>query len=207
MVGIQPRNTIKPKNKLRMVRVNKDILAKYNLFEELHRNEKVLSNHVIILGHKKNNSRWLMGSSPVSHLTVNEEIVFIVEQSKRDSKYGFKLRCEALTNEPFFRFDSDGPAHRNSSSKIPLDQQSISTPHFNTYDSQGKLIAYKGSILEKEKEAKAIVEDINFGASMFFLESNTILPNGSYPNISEIAMALNFEGTIMDTNFDQIDFT
>lgn len=190
-----------------MIRINKDILTKYDLFEDLHKNEKILSSHTIILDQKGNNSRWLIGSSQVNHKTVKDELIFIVEQSKRDSKYGFKLRCEALTNEPFFRFDSDGPAHRNSSPEIPLDQQLISTPHFNTYDSQGKLIAYKGSILEQEKEAKAIVEDINFGVSLFCQESNTMLANGTYPNISEKVPELDFESTIIDTNFDQIDFT
>lgn len=190
-----------------MIRVNKDILAKYDLFEELHTKEKVLSSHTIILDQKKNNSRWLLGSSKVVHKTINEEVLLIVEQSKRDSKYGLKLRCEALTNEPFFRFDSDGPPHRNSFPEVPLDQQSISTPHFNTYDNKGRLVAYKGSILDKEEEAKAIVEDINFGASLFCQESNTALSDGAYPNILEKTLELSFEGTIIDTNFDQIDFT
>lgn len=190
-----------------MIKVNKDILAKYDLFVELHENEKILSSHTIILDPKKNNSRWLMGSSEVSHKTVKEKLVFVVEQSTRDSKYGFKLRCGALTKEPFFRFDSDGPAHRNSFAEIPLDQQLVSTPHFNTYDSQGVLIAYKGKILEQEKEANAVAEDINFGVSLFCQESNTMLENGSYPNILEKVLELNLEGKIVETNFDQIDFT
>ena len=137
-----------------MHKINKEIKDQFDFFTELVKLEKIVLSKSIQLVPKKNNARWLTGQSVIQHKTISEDILLIVERSKRDSKYGIKLRCPSLTNEPFFRFDSDGPAHRNDFPNIPLDEQSVTTPHFNSYEEDGKPIAYKNDILKKEINLK-----------------------------------------------------
>ncbi len=188
-----------------MNRTNKEIKNNPKFFQELLQEKKIVLNNTIQLDHKRNNVIWVIGQSNVQHTSINDEILLIIEQSKRESKYGIKLRCLACTQEPFFRFDSDGPAHRNSFPEIPLDEQSITTPHFNTFNNDGKPFAYKNATLKKEKETKAIEDDINFGVSLFCMESNTALSDGNFPNIAEKKPEIAFE-VAKTINFDHINF-
>jgi len=130
-----------------MNRINKDIKDQFDFFTELISIDKIVLTKTIQLEPKKSNVKWLTGQSNIQHQTISDDIFFFIERSKRDAKYGFKLRCPSLTSVPFFRFDSDGPAHRNNLPDIPLEEQSITTPHFNSYNKDGKPIAYKNGIL------------------------------------------------------------
>lgn len=188
-----------------MNRTNKDIRDHFDFFSELLSVDKIVLTKTIHLEPKKSNAKWLTGQCLVQHETINEDILFAVERSKRDSKYGIKLRCDKLTGEPFFRFDSDGPAHRNCFPEIPLEEQSITTPHFNSYKENGKPIAYKNDILKNEKEARIISKDVNFGVSLFCMESNTKLLTGDFPTVSDKAPEFEF-AAIQNINFDNISF-
>src|SRR5690606_11377651 len=128
------------------------IKDQFHFFTELVSVDKIVLTKTIQLESKKSNAKWLTGQSSIQHQTISDDIIFFVERSKRDSKYGIKLRCPSLTNEPFFRFDSDGPAHRNDFPEIPLEEQSVTTPHFNSFREDGKPIAYKNETLKNEKE-------------------------------------------------------
>jgi len=167
--------------------------------------EKIVLTEMIQLEPKKSNAKWLSGQSNVQHQTISEGIILLVERSKRDSKYGIMLRCPSLTNEPFFRFDSDGPAHRNDFPDIPLEEQSVTTPHFNSFQENGKSIAYKNETLKKENEAKSIAEDINFGVSLFCMETNSKLEGGGFPSVVDKEPELAFD-SIQNINFDNISF-
>lgn len=188
-----------------MNRNNKEIKDNPELFTELVKTEKLILTDTIQLGHKENNVNWKVGQTNVKHLTISEDMVLIVEQSKRESKYGVKLRCSNFTKEPFFRFDSDGPAHRNDFPEIPLEEQSITTPHFNTYKNDGKPFAYKNETLKKSNESKAIVSDINFGVSLFCMETNSKLNTGDFPIVVDRQREFEF-GELQDINYDQINF-
>lgn len=188
-----------------MNNINKYIKEKFDFFKELVYIDKIVLANIIQLEPKKSNVKWLTGRSIVQHRTINDEIVFFVERSKRDSKYGIKLHCPSFTNEPFFRFDSDGPAHRNDFPNIPLEEQSVTTPHFNSYKEDGKPIAYKNKVLRIESEAKMIAEDINFGVSLFCMETNTKLKSGEFPEIIDKVPELDFN-QVQNINFDNITF-
>lgn len=188
-----------------MNRANKEIRDKFDLFNELLHVDKTITTKEILLTPKKSNAVWLKGQSSVIHKTISDEISFIVERSKRDSKYGIKLLCNSLTGEPFFRFDSDGPAYRNDFPEIPLEEQSVTTPHFNSFNVNGKSIAYKNQTLKKEKEAQHIAEDINFGVSLFCMESNSKLSNGDFPVVVDKEPEFKFTA-FESINFDNISF-
>lgn len=188
-----------------MNRTNKDIRDHFDFFRELLSVSKIVLTKTIQLEPKKSNAKWLKGQCSVQHETINDDISFAVERSKRDSKYGIKLRCPSLTDEPFFRFDSDGPAHRNDFPEVPLEEQSVTTPHFNTYKENGKPIAYKNDTLKNEKEAQIIAADVNFGVSLFCMESNIKLSTGDFPAVSDKAPEFEF-AAIQNINFDNISF-
>lgn len=188
-----------------MNRVNSDIRDQFDFFTELLKSNKIVLSKIIQLETKKSNIFWLTGQSNVHHETISDDIIFFVERSKRDSKYGIKLRCPSLTVEPFFRFDSDGPAHRNDLPNIPLEEQSVTTPHFNSYNEDGKQMAYKNETLKKENEVKIIVEDINFGVSLFCLETKSKLSTGDFPTIIDKEPEFDFKG-LQDNGFDHITF-
>lgn len=188
-----------------MIKSNKEIRDQYDFFRELLVENKIVTNKTIQIETKKSNSKWLIGTSNLEHETITDEIIFIVERNKRDSKYGIKLRCSTLTKEPFFRFDSDGPAHRNDDSQIPLEEQSVTTPHFNSFQKDGKPIAYKNETLKKEKEAEIIAADINFGVSLFCMETNSKLNTGDFPTVLDKNPEIEFDGN-ESVNFDNINF-
>lgn len=188
-----------------MNRTNKDIRDQYDLFIELLSNQKTVLSDTIQLAPKGNNVKWLSGQSNVQHQTINDSISFIVERSKRDSKYHIKLRCLSLTNEPFFRFDSDGPAHRNFTPDIPLEEQSVTTPHFNTFKEGGESIAYKNLTLKNETEAQIIADDLNFGVSLFCVESKSKLSTGEFPKIVDCEPEIDFS-EVQTINYDIISF-
>lgn len=187
-----------------MSKANQEIKNNIKLFNHLRTDMKVVSDSQIQLTPKKSNVRWLNGVSSVKHEIVND-ITLIVERNIRDRKYGVKLHCNTLCSEPFFRFDSDGPAHRNSDTNTPLEKQIVTTPHFNTFDGFGKPIAYKNDALNKEKDSVIIANDINFGVALFCIESNCKLIDGKYPNVIDKIQEIEFDENISLT-LDQIKF-
>ncbi|MBU2947410.1 hypothetical protein [Zobellia uliginosa] len=166
-----------------MSKVNNEVKDNYELLQKLTYGPKNLATDLIILQPKKNNLDWLKQSAKIDHLIIDENITLIVEKKLSLYKYGIKLHCPNFTEKPYFRFDSDGPAHRNKT-ELPLSEQKITTPHFNTYDDKGQEFAYKSDALKSEEDAKAIVENLDFGISHFFHETN-IETNGKaeYPEI------------------------
>lgn len=188
-----------------MNRTNKEIKDNPDFFNELLKTNKIVLTQTIPLESKRNNIMWKIGQSNVQHLTIDEDITLIIEKSKRESKYGIKLRCSSFTQEPFFRFDSDGPAHRNDFPEIPLEEQSITTPHFNTFREDGKTFAYKNETLKISTKAEIIAGDINFGISLFCMETNSMLASGDFPTVVDREPEFEFENP-QDINFDQINF-
>lgn len=154
-----------------MSKLNLDVRDNYEYFQELSYEEKNLVTNSIVLEEKKNNKDWLKQSVKIDHSTINENITLIVEKKQSLYKYGIKLHCPNFTEKPYFRFDSDGPAHRNKT-ELPLSEQIITTPHFNTYDEKGQEFAYKSKTLKSEKDAQAIIDNLDFGISHFFQETN-----------------------------------
>ncbi|TCK67207.1 hypothetical protein DFQ05_0980 [Winogradskyella wandonensis] len=166
-----------------MSKINLDVRDNYEYFEELTYSEKNIKDNPIILEPKRNNRDWLKQSTKVDHSTIEENIKLIIEKKLSLYKYGIKLHCPSFTEKPYFRFDSDGPAHRNKTDQ-PLNEQLITTPHFNSFDKKGQEFAYKSDVLKSEEDAKAIVENLDFGISHFFQETNLKLNNGEeFPEI------------------------
>lgn len=188
-----------------MNKINIEVRDNFEYFKDLSYEEKNISTNPIILVPKRNNRDWLKKTIKIDHLTIEENITLIVEKKLSFYKYGIKLHCPNFTEKPYFRFDSDGPAHRNKT-ELPLSKQIITTPHFNTFDAKGQEFAYKSDTLKSEKDAKAIVDNLDFGISHFFQETN-IKTNGKaeYPEIKVDEPEL-FEVELKTDPLNGIDF-
>ena len=164
--------------------INTDIKNKYAFYKDLLEKRKSIFESIIDIKEVYNNANYLEEKSETKHSTLNNQIDFIVTVKKNNYKYfQFKLRCKDLTDTPFFRYDSDGIAHRNYVNKeTPLKEQQITTPHFHNFNKEGLLLAYKTKSLLNEKE-RAALEDINLCVTHYFQESNIRLNKEDYPTI------------------------
>jgi len=164
--------------------IDKDIKNKYAFYQDLLEKRKSIFESVIDIKEISNNANYLEEKSETTHSTLNNLIDLIVTVKKNDYKYfQFKLRCKDLSETPFFRYDSDGIAHRNYENKDKiLKEQQVTTPHFHHYNEDGLLLAYKTKSLLNEKEREAL-EDINLCITHYFQESNIRLNKEDYPTI------------------------
>ena len=174
-----------------MNKQNYEIKDNFQLFEKLCNEVKIIEDEKILLVEKSNNKKWLEGDSHCI-LNSNKNLFLIVEKQKLDKKYHIKFRCSDLSKVPFFRFDSDGPAHRNNDETIPLEKQRVTTPHFNSFNKDGYSVAYKNEILNDQEKSEIISNDINFGISLFCQESNSQLIDSNFPIIFENEQTLDF---------------
>ena len=70
----------------------------------------------------------------------------------RLKSFKFRLFCDEFMQEPCYRFDSDGPFHRNPDhSGVTLVQRQVATPHFHKFDEKGRVVAYKTERLVDEE--------------------------------------------------------
>jgi len=191
-----------------MNKINHDVKNSFELFSKLRDENKIIISSDITFEVKENNAKWEKWKSDIDHQICEYDIEFIVEVQKGTSKYGVKLHCKNFTKQPYFRFDSEGPSHRNYSIEIPLEEQSVSTPHFNSFDLNGYSIAYKNDVLKSETESKAIQEDLNFGVALFCDETNTKLENKKYPQFKRQDLLLDLSDVKSVPNFftDNITF-
>lgn len=170
-----------------MGKINKDIRDNYPKYDELVKGYKESSLKVIELSERrKNHPNTRQRIIEVTHEKHSEEIKLIVESKIEDKQsFKFKLRAEKFTAEPYFRFDSDGPAHYNKSEAIPLAEQKIDTPHFNAYNEKGKGIAYQTNALKSAAESAAILGDISLAMAHYCDEANLYF-NKEYVEIAQV---------------------
>jgi hypothetical protein len=162
-----------------------EIAAQYDFYVKLLAERKSVFEDVIeVSGVDGNNKNFLAKDSIVKHISINDELVLIVNVRIANYQYfQFKLRCKKLSGVPFFRYDSDGETHRNYDDNIPLAEQQITTPHFHYFTKEGKCFAYKTDKLLEPREQKAL-EDIGICIAHFCDESNIRLGDNDYPEIS-----------------------
>jgi len=175
------------------MRINKCILDRQDFFQELVKHKKEIYESEIVLTQQQNNIRWLVGSSQAKLKSKPDKIDFIVKINKTANKYGIMLQCLNLCNEPYFRFDSDGPTHQNVSETIALEDRQVPTPHFNTYDLEGREFAYQNDILKNQLEAQAISNNLEFGISLFCNEANAFVNEDLLPICIDSTILPDFE--------------
>ncbi len=156
-----------------MQKVNKIIRDNYSKYCSLIDAEKTLAQNRMALDEEKSNRTDIKEKSmPAYSEQISEDITFTVQQKKEEeTDFKFILRCKPFCEQPFFRYDSTGPSHRNSNLPIPIDEQQVPTPHFHKFHVDGKEIAYKTEVLRNEKQARAL-EDISICIFHFLQEAH-----------------------------------
>ena len=126
-------------------KINTQIRDNYDRYLLLLNELKNSIEEIIILDKfKQNHKKTRIKKTAVVHPNHDENIELIVESDKYNRRdFKFKLRFSKFFDEPFFRFDSSGLAHKNYDPNIELHLQKIDTPHFHKYDSNGRCIAYQ----------------------------------------------------------------
>lgn len=161
-----------------MQRVNKIIRDNYPKYCSLIDEEKILAKSKMALDEEKASRPDIKEKSmPAYSENISEDLTFTVQQKKNeDTDFKFILRCRPFCEQPFFRYDSNGPSHRNSNLPIPIDKQQVPTPHFHRFHADGKEIAYKTDILKNEEQARAL-EDISICVFHFLQEAHVKFEN------------------------------
>lgn len=178
-----------------------EIRDNYPLYTNLKDKRKSGTDKVIDISAPATNRNFISNKKTLlKHITLPDEILFISEVKVRDYKYfHFKIKCEALCGTPFFRYDSDGPTHRNYDDNIPFNEQQVTTPHFHRFNTEGVSIAYKTEQLKKEESKKAL-EDISLCAAHFYHEGNIRVGDDDFPTISILSKTLGLTHTEDDPN-------
>lgn len=149
--------------------INSQVLTNYTDYLTLKNDSKATLINPINVNLPSNNRNYLEREVDVEHNKRINSIVLIVTVNRNNYEHHqFKLRCQPFCPEPFFRYDSDGMAHRNYSEDVPLEEQQITTPHFHYFDSRGINIAYKTKPLVEQTET---MKDINLAFSHFCQEA------------------------------------
>lgn len=173
----------------------------YDLYLKLMEGRKTISSSPIVLVKKGNHPNRMVGKVDLMHLVTfnRDEVDLLVEASTYDYRnFGFKLRADFLSPEPCFRFDGDGPTHRNDGENIPLPQRQVTTPHFHRYRKDGVLEAYKTPVLQNPVEENSLMSDINFALAHFCQEANIRLRIDEFPEVQRTEQELPFSTDIFD---------
>lgn len=141
-----------------MKKVNTKVRDNYDKYCALIEEEKTLiKNQMVLDEDKASRPDFKEKSMPAHSNNIPENITFTVQQKKKEeADFKFILRCTPFCEQPFFRYDSVGPSHRNSNLPIPIEEQQVPTPHFHRFHSDGKEIAYKTEPLTKENQIQAL---------------------------------------------------
>lgn len=98
--------------------------------------------------------------------------------SDRLKSFKFRLFCDDFMPEPCYRFDSDGPVHRNPEQPgVTLVNRQIPTPHFHKFDEKGHEIAYKTERLISDE--KKLLSNYESAMKHFCEEENVALSPGT----------------------------
>lgn len=179
---------------------SKAIRENYDFYNKLLAERKSVFSEVIDINSTGNNANTLTKIEPVKHPSIADDMALIVDVKVNNHNFfQFKLRYKSFVDQPFFRFDSDGGTHRNKVDGVPLDKQSITTPHFHKFNTEGLEIAYKTDKLLNDNESKAL-EDINFCIVHFFHESNIRLNIDEFPEVKIMSNTLGFSFVKDDPN-------
>jgi len=172
------------------------IRSKYSFYWKLLREHKYVLRDTVDVVKVAGNSTFLEGKTSVSHSDLDADIRLTVRvKNNNHDFFQFELRCVELGDEPFFRFHSDGCAHRNADEAIPLAEQRVTTPHFNRYNQQGAAVTYK-----MERQEPEAIEDINRSMVCFCQEAKLNLRDDEFPLVRVLPNALPLHLTQKDPN-------
>lgn len=172
--------------------INEEIKNNYDNYVQFIYNEKYIEERVILVKEiNPNNIKELIYQTPIMSKHPFGNTKLLIEAPKcLSGKFSAKILTDKIANRMLFRYDSDGGTHRNKYDDIPLENQSVTTPHLHKYDEQGRFLAIKtDAIMHDELKAR----DIETGFHIFCDEGRLLSSKtGDYPKafIGEMTKSL-----------------
>ena len=155
--------------------INTTVVDEYPRYVRIQSDIKRLGENQICLHQDQRRKNQQSSDSDIIFDAGNENarLNMTVNVDKMKS-FAFKLFCDSFMPEPCYRFDSDGPFHRNPESDgVTLSQRQIPTPHFHKYDEKGRVIAYRTNKLIAEESS--LLADYEKAMWHFCDEENVVL--------------------------------
>ena len=148
---------------------NNELLQIMQDYVQFMDSDKTIHLPVIVSEHKKNHHSSLYHESVLTSVFPFGITKFDCEIRDRDVlSYSFQIRSDKFKDQVVLRFDEGDATHRNNIPGLPIDQQSVTTPHFHRYNEQGYFIAYKTEELKTVAQTSLGIED---GFDIFLREA------------------------------------
>lgn len=167
------------------IKQNKEIIQKYYEYNNFLNSGKTVSSPVIVSDAKGNHGTSLYSQYPLQAEPPFGNTSMTCEVRNGDHRdCSFQILSDAFAKRVVLRYDTGGGTHKNDAPHIPLAEQSVTTPHFHKYDSNGYFLAYKTDLLNDPKQAEFLF-DLEFGFP-YFCQEGKIFSTGSKYSIPEI---------------------
>ena len=126
----------------------------YSSYEAYLASRKVVASPFVISESKSNHPSSIYSESPLTSTHLFGEVNLGCEvNSTNISDFSLKILSSIIPSRVLYRYDSDGPDHKNKVDYIPLPQQSVPTPHYHQFDVQGNLLAYQTDDMKDHNQA------------------------------------------------------
>ena len=126
----------------------------YSSYEAYLASRKVVASPFVISESKSNHPSSIYSESPLTSTHLFGEVNLGCEvNSSNISDFSLKILSSIIPSRVLYRYDSDGPDHKNKVDYIPLPQQSVPTPHYHQFDVQGNLLAYQTDDMKDSSKA------------------------------------------------------
>lgn len=153
---------------------NQIIASKYSEYSAFLQSIKHIESPIYVCDEKDNHKsslyyeKELLCDFPFGNSRLNIEV-----RNADPGNFSAQILSDAIVQQVLFRYDTGGGTHRNNFDGIPLDKQSVTTPHFHCYNSDGYFMAYKTSEMANE-EIESKLEDIDYGFPLFCEQGHII---------------------------------
>lgn len=118
-----------------------------------------------------------VGTVPFEHIS-SEAGYFRCRQNMIHLRsYSFQLFVKSFTADAIFRFESTGTRHNNpKNATLSLLERSVKTPHFQRFNEDGVIYAYRTEYIEENEEE--ILNDVNMGLREYCAECSLMVKSG-----------------------------
>lgn len=155
------------------------IKENYTSYEAYLASRKVVTSPFVVSETKSNHISSIYAETPLTSTHLFGEVNLSCEVNNSSiCDFSLKILSTIIPSKVLYRYDSDGPEHKNKVDYIPLPQQSVPTPHYHRFDEQGYLLAYQ---TEEMRDSSQISnwKDIEKAFDKFCLSGNihTTIPD------------------------------
>ena len=126
----------------------------YASYEAYLASRKVIASPFLVSEVKNNHPTSIYAKTPMTSTHLFGEVYLSCEVNNTNiSDFSIRILSTIIPSRVLYRYDSDGPDHKNKVDYIPLPQQSVPTPHYHRFDSQGNLLAYQSEAMKDNSQA------------------------------------------------------